>query len=306
MAKTARLLAFGAATLLSAACAERVTSALDASSILDPAFVSLPTGFGATTSSFSSGSTAGDGGGGAPFIPGGSGDHHGHGRNGLPDGHDFMGGGLGGDFMGGPGGGGRPFDGDRVPASCAFASGVVTCTEQHNGLTITRSMVFTSTSGAVQSARDNTTNSVATHSTVTGTTSRRANTSTVVNHVSDRIVTGLASTSTQRTVDGKSSGTETTTGTDSVGAYVTQRVLGDTVTGLKVPVANGRPSYPVAGTVIRAMTATVTYTGKAPVSRSRREVLTYNGSATASLVITRDGATKTCTVPLPHGRPVCQ
>ena len=306
MTKTARLFAFGAVTLVSAACAERVTSALDASSILDPAFVSLPTGFGETTSSFNSSSTAGDGGGGAPFIPGGSGEHHEHGRNGLPDGHDFMGGGLSGDFMGGPDGAGHPFDADRVPASCAFAAGVVTCTESHKGLTITRSMVITSTSGAVQSRRDSTTNSIVTHSTVVGTTSRRPNTSTVVDHLSDRTLSGLARASTQRSVDGKSAGTETTTGTDSVGAYVAVRVLGDTVSGLKVPVANGRPSYPVAGTVTRTMTATVTYTGKAAVTRSRREVLTYDGTATAKLVITRDGTTKTCTVPLPHGKPTCQ
>jgi hypothetical protein len=41
-------------------------------------------------------------------------------------------------------------------------------------------------------------------------------------------------------------------------------------------------------------------------SSSRREVITYDGSATAKLVITRDGTTKTCSLPLPHGRPVCQ
>ena len=167
MATTIRLLALGAATLLTAACAERLTSATEDSFILDPAFVSLPTGFGATTSSFSSSSTPGDGGSGAPFVPGGSQDHHEHGRNGLIDGHDFMGGGFGRDFMGGPDIG-RPFDGDRVPATCAFASGVTTCTELHNGLTITRSMAITSTTGAVQSKRDSTTDRIVSHSTIMG------------------------------------------------------------------------------------------------------------------------------------------
>lgn len=305
MATTARLLVLGAATLFSAACAERVTSATEDSFILDPAFVSLPTGFGATTSSFSSSSTPGDGGSGAPFIPGASQERHEHGKNGLIDGHDFMGGGLGRDYMGGPDVG-RPFDGDRVPASCTYAAGVTTCTELHNGLTITRSTAITSTTGAVQTKRDSLTDKIVSHSTITGTTSRRPNTSTVVNHVSDRTVTGLAKASAQRSVDGKSSGTETTTGTDTVGSYVATRVVGDTVSGLKVPVADGKAKYPVAGTVIRAVTATVTYTGKPTVSRTRREVITYDGSATATLVITKNGTTKTCKLPLPHGKPVCE
>ena len=167
-------------------------------------------------------------------------------------------------------------------------------------------MAITSTTGAVQSKRDSTTDRIVSHSTITGTTSRRPNTSTVVNHVSDRTVTGLARSSAQRSVDGKSSGTETTTGTDTVGAYVASRVVGDTVSGLKVPVAEGRATYPVAGSVIRALTATVTYTGKPSVSRTRREVVTYDGSATATLVITRNGTTKTCKLPLSHGKPVCQ
>ena len=40
-------------------------------------------------------------------------------------------------------------------------------------------------------------------------------------------------------------------------------------------------------------------------TKERREVVTYNGTATASLVITQDGTTKTCTLPLPHGKPSC-
>jgi hypothetical protein len=35
-------------------------------------------------------------------------------------------------------------------------------------------------------------------------------------------------------------------------------------------------------------------------------VLTYDGSATATLVITRNGTTQNCTIVLPHGRPRCQ
>ena len=38
---------------------------------------------------------------------------------------------------------------------------------------------------------------------------------------------------------------------------------------------------------------------------SRREVVTYDGSATAKVVITENGATKSCTRPLPRGQLSC-
>jgi hypothetical protein len=34
-------------------------------------------------------------------------------------------------------------------------------------------------------------------------------------------------------------------------------------------------------------------------------VVTYDGTATAKVVITRDGTTRNCTVALPRGRPSC-
>jgi hypothetical protein len=33
--------------------------------------------------------------------------------------------------------------------------------------------------------------------------------------------------------------------------------------------------------------------------------VTYDGSDTATIVITRNGDTQTCTLPLPRGRPTC-
>jgi hypothetical protein len=53
------------------------------------------------------------------------------------------------------------------------------------------------------------------------------------------------------------------------------------------------------------MTAVVTLSGKTPSTSSRREVITYDGSATAKVVITHDGVTKNCTKPLPHGELTC-
>jgi hypothetical protein len=66
------------------------------------------------------------------------------------------------------------------------------------------------------------------------------------------------------------------------------------------------PSYPTAGTIIRSMQVTVTYSGQSPTTSSRREVVTYDGSTTAHLTIMQDGATRTCTMTLPHGQLSCQ
>jgi hypothetical protein len=125
-----------------------------------------------------------------------------------------------------------------------------------------------------------------------------------VNNSSDRTVTGLAFGSTQRTVNGSSHGDESTTGTNSSGAFTATRLVGDTISGLVIPVESGKPTYPTAGTVIRSMHATFTV-GGTTTTHDRREVVTYKGSATASITITQDGTTKTCTLPLPHGRPNC-
>jgi len=57
--------------------------------------------------------------------------------------------------------------------------------------------------------------------------------------------------------------------------------------------------------VIRTMTATVTFAGATPITASRREVITYDGSATAKVVITINGEVKNCTMALPRGRPSC-
>lgn len=143
--------------------------------------------------------------------------------------------------------------------------------------------------------------------TVAGTVTRRNGAVSTVNHTSDRTVTGLAEGSTQRTINATSSGTEKTTFENRDGVSVTlEHSASDAVKNVVVPVTNGAVSYPTAGSVERTMSVTVTEEGKAPVTLARSEVLTYDGSATAKLVITVNGTTKTCSLPLPHGRPTCQ
>lgn len=314
--------ALAAALLLSAAACADTTgsgSALD----LDAAFNTVPTGFSNTSSSFAGGEAdawtpGGPGGQGGPGGPGGQG---GPGGSGGPGGHHhggglggLMGGGLSGLFLGdgiGRHHGHRPF-GDGVPfADCAFdvsAGRNVCAAETRVGLTINRSARFQDASGGVQQAFDSlTTNTVNTRVAVAGTRTRRDGATSTVQHASDRTVSGLAAGSTQRTVNGTSGGTESTSGTDSTGSYTAVRVAADSVKNVVIPesTTDNRRPYPTAGSVVRTMQVTVTYSGQASRSSTRREVVTYNGTHTATLVITRDGETRTCTIPLPHGRPTC-
>lgn len=151
-------------------------------------------------------------------------------------------------------------------AVCTFTANRLECTETEHGLTVTRSTQYLTSAGAVQGAFDSlTTNSVNVKTSVSGTLTRHDIATATIQHASDRTVTGLAAGSTQRTVNG----------------------------------------YPTAGTVIRNMSATVTVAGGSPTATVRREVITFDGSPTARIVITHDGTTKTCTLPLPSGRPTC-
>ncbi|HEU0299421.1 MAG TPA: hypothetical protein VFR37_08210 [Longimicrobium sp.] len=308
MNRTASRTLAAALVLAGSACSD-ITSAgsfLD----LDPAFNTVPAGFDATTSSFAgadSGAwTPGRGG------PGHGGGHHGGGLRGGGLG-GLMGGGLIGAFLGDGMGrhhGHQPF-GESVPfASCAFDASAgrnVCAAETRHGLTINRSAQFRDAAGAVQQAFDSvTTNSVNARVAVAGTRTHRSGATSTVEHASDRTVGGLASGSTQRTVNGTSAGRESTTGTDDAGSFTALRVAADSVNNVVIPVATDaspRP-YPVSGSIVRAMQVTVTRGGQTTTS-TRREVVTYDGTSTATLVITRDGETRTCTLPLPHGRPTC-
>jgi hypothetical protein len=232
-----------------------------------------------------------------------------------PGWHEFMGGGLGEGFIGGIGFGpafGRgPFGDWDDSDACAFSTTTnrVECTRTNRrGITVTRSFSFLDASGAVQQAFNRTTtNTVNVTTSTTGTRLHHDDRdTTTVNASSDFTVAGLASGSTQRTVSGKSAGTESTKGLKDSVAFTALRTAGDTITGLVIPIQDGRPTFPTAGTIIRSMQAVVTLAGQTPTTSSRREVITYDGSATAQVVITHDGVTKNCTKPLPHGRLTCQ
>jgi len=317
------LFATGGAVLMVACATDNSTSPL-ASSQAAAALVTAPLSFGVTNSSFVGNSAPTNG-----FVPMGfsaseSGDEHeGPGWGG------FMGGGLGEAFIGGigfgPGIGRGPFenfgrrdddDADREESdsfdhsdNCAFSTTTNRndcATITHDGLTITRSFSFLDAAGTVQQAFDTaTTNTVNIKKSVSGTVTHHETVTSKVNGSSDLTVAGLASGSTQRTVNATSAGTDVTTGTRDTVTFTASRAAGDTITGLVIPIQNDHPTFPTAGTIIRSMTATVTVGSKTPSTSSRREVITFDGSATAKVVITHDGVTKNCTKPLPHGRLTC-
>lgn len=140
-----------------------------------------------------------------------------------------------------------------------------------------------------------------------GDTSRILSATSTIASTSERTTSGLASGSVRRTVSGTSRGTESTTGVSTSGSFTAARSAADTTTGLVIPVDSlGRRSYPTAGTVVRTMSITLAYAGVAPVSLTRREVVTYDGSATAKVEVTENGATRSCTRALPRGPLVCR
>jgi hypothetical protein len=308
MNRTAHLTTVAAITLLGAACQEfnSPRTTLAPSLALASAFSTVPAGFDSTSNTFSAATDSA-----GPWRPRGGGEGPGFG---------FMGGGLGLDFDGGmdfgPGRGRGPFHplggpGFLCTGTFSAATGRVACDSvTRNGITVVRSIAYADAAGAVQSAFDTiTTNTVNTRTAVSGTTTRVRrdgdSATAIVTHSSDRTVTGLAQGSTQRTVNGTSAGREDVAGTDSTGTYIAVRVVGDTTSGIIVPVVSGKPTYPTAGMVIRSMKVTLTYAGQASTTSSRREVITYDGSATAKVVITTNGTTQNCTLPLPRGRPSC-
>ena len=291
-----------ALAIVAVACLDTTSPSTSLLSLND-VLVTLPAGFSSTQNTFAS-----DNGTTGAFLP----PQHDHDHD--MGGRGMMGGGMGPDFLGGIGFGrgfdGGPFGFGRLSSDCTFSSstGRVTCPAftDPRGLTINKSASYKKSDGTVQSAPDSTTNTVNVQISVKGTVTRRDSAVSTVDNSSDRTVSGLTVGSTQRTVNGTSRGQESTSGKNADGPFVATRLVGDTVSGLVIPVESGKPTYPTAGSVIRSMHSTVTPAGGSATVHDRREVITYNGSATATITITQDGTTKTCTLPLPHGMPVCQ
>jgi hypothetical protein len=299
------------AVVFAASCARDMTTSPVGSIEAVAALVAAPISFDQISTSFIGSSNEQDG-----FMPSGGPDlNGGHHDGGFGPGWGaFMGGGIGEGWIGGIALGGGfghgPFGDFDEDDACAFSTTTnrLDCgPETHGGLTLTRSFSFLDAAGAAQQQFvRGTTNTVNVQRTVSGTRHHHETATSTVSSSSDLTVTGLASGSTERTVNAKAAGTETTTGTKDGVAFTATRIAGDTTTGLIIPIQDSRPTFPTAGTIIRAMQATITHDGEAPSTSSRREVVTFDGTSTATVVITQDGVTKNCTKPLPHGPLSCQ
>jgi hypothetical protein len=264
-------------------------------------FSTVPAGFSNLNSSY-----VGDAGG--SFTPVFGMMEHGRdgGFGGPGFGLGFMGGGLFGGFWGDDFGFGfRPME-----SACKFDSGtgLITCgPNTHEGITVTRVLQFQTAGGTSQSKFDTTTNSVSVKITVSGGTTRHDGDTSTVNSSSSQTVTGLAKGSKSRTINSTSAGSEKTTGTSKEGAFTSTRTAGDTVTGVVIPMPTATTWFPspTAGSITRSISTTVQIAGQAATQSSRREMITYDGSDTAKVVITQNGTTQNCKLPLPHGHLTC-
>jgi hypothetical protein len=302
-----RFRVFAATALVAplAACDLTPTESRAVDPMLASAFSTAPAGFADVNSSF-----AAEGGAPLPFLPGRGGPLGmlGGPRSGRgPMSGGPMGGGLGPEFLGGVaaerGGHRGPFGATRDAGTCSFANGEVTCTSTRGGLTVTSVSVFRKADGTVQERPDADTDFHSVRRTVTGTIGRIEGVSATVNHSSTRTATGL--TGEQRTVNGTAQGREEASGTRRDGAEFTAvRTVNEATSNLVIPNRQGRDTHPLSGTITRAMTAAITTGGETRTS-TRTEVITFNGSATATVIITQDGTTKTCSMPLPRGRLQC-
>ena len=328
-----------AATLSAMAACVDLNGASDNNTlVLGAAFQSVPVGFSANSNSFDPSGDVGE-----AFMPrdlapgvgyhggrGGQGGGHGDNRQGGgpgPNGergHGFgdgglrgllMGGGLGPDFIGavgfGHGRGRGPFDVFNLPDTCTFSAttGRVTCPEtERRGLTVNVSYAFKDADGDAQPTFDTaSTNSVNVKTAVEGEReSRDGLVTTTVTHVSDRTVAGLAPGSDERTVNGTASAREESEGTRDGIAFTALREAADTTTGVVIPIVEGRPTIPSAGTVIRRMKVTITKDGEDPVTRFRREKITFDGTNVVRIEITQDDVTKSCTLTLPGKNLTCE
>ena len=315
------------ATLLVAGGCSDLLNTSENSIELSPAFQTIPVGFSANSNSFD---VTGDAG--TPFYPEsmadlgfhsgpGGGNNRGPGgdkRDGFGEGGLrglLMGGGLGPDFIGaiafGKGKGRGPFGVFSLPDACTFSesTGRVTCPpKERHGLTVNVSFAFKDVDGVAQAKFDTiTTDLVNVMTDVSGTKTRHdGSVTSTLSHESDRTVSGLALGSTQRTINGTAEAHENTTGVREEVAFTAAREAYDTTTNLVIPIVEGRPTIPSAGTVIRRMRVTIQKEGSEPRSKSRREEITFDGTNVVKVKITQDDVTKNCTITLPEKKVVCE
>jgi hypothetical protein len=187
--------------------------------------------------------------------------------------------------------------------ACAFNSGsqMFVCPGTTiNGITFNRSFQLLDAAGAPQSEYSRaTTAAVRTVSDVSGRiTSTTNNVTTTIDLTShdDATLSGLLSGT--HVLNGSSTGNAAIAG----GGLNHNVATSTTVTNLQLPRRDSDTRYPASGTV--ASQAVVTAPG---FSNTTTATLSFNGSSTATLVVTTLGITRTCQIDLSpgHAAPVC-
>lgn len=186
-------------------------------------------------------------------------------------------------------------------ANCAFSSGTFVCpTATVNGITFNRSFQLLDASGTPQAAFDRaTTAAVRTVTDVSGritsTTDGTTRTVDITAH-QDATLSGLLTGT--HVLNASGTGNAAITG----GGLNHSLATAQTVTNLELPRRDSETRYPKSGVV--ATQAVLTGPG---FSNTMTVTLTFDGSSTATLVITNMGITRTCKIDLSqsHAAPDC-
>ena len=226
--------------------------------------------------------------------------------------------------MGQPGGHMGP--GLYLPkVTCAVESGRTVCTTtQPDGLTITRSMAWLDAAGTSFPRPDS--NSVAfdvamavkglvTQHGIPFSDGTKGTMTASIDEKSATRTAGIGPAGDRLTVDGSRAGTIKRV-TMHVSGWIlrTDIAFSDTTSGLVLvkrtaPPAPGvapEPVWPLSGTVVRRSVVTQSPDGRPSKTYTSREELTYNGTSKVSVVVTRDGVTKTCVRDLAARTETCQ
>jgi hypothetical protein len=208
--------------------------------------------------------------------------------------------------------------------SCAEAAGRWDCTFVRNdGLTILQSTAFLDAAGVPSPRPTDKTVAQSNRMSVKGTTSEPLKLDggaggTIQRTIDERgehTVNGMQKGSTTRTVNGWREGTSAQVRTTPERVVKTSIVYADTTRGLihsiekREPAVAGQklpPIFPLSGSVVRYSTTTTSTEGKPAEMHTLRELITYDGSSVAKVVITHNGVTKHCTRDLATGKMACQ
>ncbi|HEV8356609.1 MAG TPA: hypothetical protein VGQ17_07540 [Gemmatimonadales bacterium] len=181
--------------------------------------------------------------------------------------------------------------GDFHPLNCPFdaASGRLVCpTISHDGITINRSYAFWDAANAVQQAYDATTTAKANLQTSFVGTRSGEFWSGSVDRGKDLTATGLAGAETQRTWNGTGHDKVTRSRSTEGGETRTYNLdCSVTIQDVVVPVpsGDGGPHFPLSGTITRSCTVTIVGGPHDGTTIQRTVVVTFHGTATATLTI---------------------